>query len=809
MRRKVTIIIVLLALVGVMTAWWLCLPQPLFDSPYSTVLTARDGELLGARIATDGQWRFPEQAQVPERFAKALVAFEDKRFYEHAGVDLIAVARAMRSNLARGRVVSGGSTLTMQLARLVRHRDGERSLTNKLIETGLALRIEVRYDKPQILALYAANAPFGGNVIGLEAASWRYFGRAPDRLSWAETCALAVLPNSPALIHPGRNRTRLLDKRDRLLRKLQEQGALSPMDLEVALHEPLPGQPLPLPQVAPHLLETLRVGNPKGHRFETTLDVTLQAVAMQTVRERADELEQQDIHNAAAVVIDNQTLQVLAYVGNSRWSVSNERGFAVDIVQRPRSTGSILKPLLYAAMLESGDILPRTLIPDIPTQYAGYMPENFDHAYSGAVPADIALAQSLNVPAVRMLQQYGVERFYDVLQHVGLSTLTRNPNDYGLTLILGGAEGKLWDIAGAYANLARIAAQVDDTQSRRYHCLSLLREPKSEASKAPRISRNFCLASQTQSAADAEIGPAAAWLTLNALLEVPRPAEEGHWRNFATARKIAWKTGTSWGFRDAWAVGVSSRYTVGVWVGNATGEGRPGLTGGVAAAPLLFQLFNRLEASPWLERPDRAMKPVETCRNDGYLANGYCDTQIVWAPRESHFSRTSPFNIPIHLDARGLYRVNDACEPVTRMQHATAFVLPPAQEFYFRRGRADYRAPPPYRADCSAGTSAVNSKAPMDFLYPNANTRVYIPIDLAAKKGRVVFEAVHRDTAATLFWHLDSRYVATTRMFHTEALDIAPGPHTITVVDQAGNRVSRSFEVIGEPAGQAPRSAAN
>jgi penicillin-binding protein 1C len=310
-------------------------------------------------------------------------------------------------------------------------------------------------------------------------------------------------------------------------------------------------------------------------------------------------------------------------------------------------------------------------------------------------------------------------------------------------------------------------------------------------------------------ATPAEFGPGAAWLTLNALLEVPRPAEEGHWKNFATARKIAWKTGTSWGFRDAWAVGVSSRYTVGVWVGNATGEGRPGLTGSTAAAPLLFQLFNRLDASPWFERPERDLKPVETCANDGYLANGNCGTQIVWAPRSSHFSRTSPYNIPVHLDAQGLYRVNDACEPVTRMRHTSAFVLPPAQEFYFRRGRADYRAPPPYRPDCSPDAVAANGKAPMDFLYPNANTRVYIPIDLAAQKGRVVFEAVHRDANATLFWHLDQHYVATTRAFHTEALDISPGMHVITVVDQAGNRVSRPFEVIGEPTGQSARSRSN
>lgn len=776
--KTLAVVLALLSAAG--TAWWFCIPDPLFDSPYSTILLARDGELLGARIAADGQWRFPED-KVPKRFAVALVAFEDKRFYQHSGVDLIAIARATRSNVRRGRLVSGGSTLTMQVARNVRHRSN-RDILDKLIEAAMALRIEQRYNKEQILAVYAANAPFGGNVVGLEAAAWRYFGRSARRLSWAETCTLAVLPNSPALIHPGRNRARLQEKRDRLLRKLHEQGVISALDLDVSLREPLPGKPMPLPQTAPHLLETLQARAPQNHRFETTLDAYLQTVASQIVSDRASELAQQEIHNTAALIVDNRTFEVLAYVGNTRWSVNNEHGFAVDIVQRPRSTGSILKPMLYAAMLESGDILPRTLIPDVPTQYAGYMPENYDRSYSGAVPADVALAQSLNVPAVRMLHQYGVSRFYELLQHAGISTLTRKPDDYGLTLILGGAEAKLWDITGAYANLADIASQTGFSAARPYRRISLLRETAAVGARS-------------------EIGPGAAWLTLNALLEVPRPGDDSHWKNFASARKIAWKTGTSWGLRDAWAVGTSSRYTVGVWVGNASGEGRPGLTGSAVAAPVLFQLFNRLDSGPFFPRPDRQLKTVETCRNDGYLANGHCETETLWVPRQSHFSRTSLHNIPLHLDAAGRYQVNSECESVARMKHTRGFVLPPAQEFYYRRTHSDYRSPPRWRSDCTAGVGA-QSKAPLDFLYPNATTRVYIPMDLAAKKGRVVFEAVHRDTDAVLYWHLDQHYVATTRAFHSEALDISPGHHVMTVVDQAGNRASRSFEVIGESAGQ-------
>jgi penicillin-binding protein 1C len=469
---------------------------------------------------------------------------------------------------------------------------------------------------------------------------------------------------------------------------------------------------------------------------------------------------------------------VLAYVGNADRSLVNEHGYAVDIVRSPRSTGSILKPLLYAAMLEAGEILPKTLVPDVPTQYDGYMPENFDRAYRGMVPADVALAQSLNVPAVRMLKQHGLQRFYGLLQHAGMTTLVRPPDDYGLTLILGGAEGTLWEISNQYANLAHIARQIYPGQSIDYRQLRVLKGDEVETQRP------------------AEIGPASAWFTLRALLEVARPGEEANWRSFATSRQIAWKTGTSWGLRDAWSIGSTSRYTIGVWAGNADGEGRPGLTGATAAAPLMFALFGQVEASPWFTEPTLLMKEVEVCRDDGYLANGACESQRQLIPRTSHFDRLSPYNMRVHLSADGRHRVDSDCEAVARMRHENWFVLPPAAEYFYRRQHAQYRTLPRYRSDC-AGANATD-EGPMDFLYPNAGTRLYIPIDLGAQKGRTVFEAVHRDANATLQWHLDDRYLGETRVYHQQALDIAPGPHVITIVDGRGNRLSRRFEVLNK-----------
>ncbi len=772
-RRRVRVA-ALLACVVAGVLFWRLLPPRLFEAPLSYVIEARDGTLLGARIASDGQWRFPPRASVPVKFRRALLVFEDKRFERHSGVDGLAIARAMRLNLRAGRVVSGGSTLTMQLARLSRGRE-QRNLNAKLAEALLALRIEVTLDKDEILALYAGHAPFGGNVVGLEAAAWRYFGRDPHNLSWAEAATLAVLPNNPALVHLARNRDRLKDRRDFVLRRLHEAGDITALDLDLALSEPLTAEPHDLPDLAPHLLDTLRAQDPSRHRIVTTLDARLQREARQLTHEHSATLARQHVHNAASLIIDNTNFEVLAYVGNSAAALDAARGHAVDIIRRPRSTGSILKPLLYAAMLEDGSITPRMLLPDVPTHYEGFAPENFDRQYRGAVPADEALTHSLNVPAVRMLRMYGVARFADLLRGAGMTTLTRASDDYGLTLILGGAEGNLWEVSALYAGLAGLARAGPADATPRFHELTVIRG-QTPAARAP-----------------SAIGTGAAWLTLGTLLEVTRPFEEGHWRNFASSRSIAWKTGTSWGLRDGWAVGNSSRYTVGVWVGNASGEGRPGLTGSSMAAPLMFAMFNALPASPWFEVPTHALRRIDTCENDGFLATDACVATRTWMPADAHFDVLSPHNLRVNLDPAGKQRVHSDCESPGRMTRTSWFVLPPAEEFYFRRVHAEYRPLPAMRADCAA---RANGRPALALLYPDPDSHVLIPRELDGSRGRTVFEAVHRRREATLYWHLDDRYLGATHTFHQQSLDIDPGSHILTVVDDAGERVSRRFQVI-------------
>lgn len=779
-------VLIIAALIG----FEYCLPEPLFNEPVSSILLSNEKKLLGAHISKDEQWRFPPLKKLPKKFVASIIAFEDKRFYQHIGVDPLAVARAIKLNIKADRIVSGGSTITMQVIRLA-SKNPKRSFSNKLLEAIRALRLETELTKEEILILYASYAPFGGNVVGLEAASWRYFGRSPEQLSWAESAMLAALPNSPALIHPGRKRAALKNKRDRLLKKLYTQKTIKKLDYELAIAEILPLKPKPLPRLAPHLLDSLVAGkfDNKEHnekRFHTSINAVLQKKVNQISRHHGEMLALKDIHNLSVLVIDNQTFEVKAYVGNTPISLKQAKhGQAIDIIQRPRSTGSTLKPFLFATMLEQGEILPETLIADTPIRYTGYHPKNFDRKFRGAVRAKQALASSLNIPAVNMLSYHGVERFLATLKQMGMSTLHRRSREYGLPLILGGAEGTLWELTSLYANLANRALQTSETKERHYFQPAVLKNGDIKTARSNQIS------------------PASAWMTLQALLEVTRPGTNGYWKRFSSTHKIAWKTGTSFGHRDAWAIGTTPQYTVGVWVGNAEGEGRQGMTGVRVAAPILFDVFNRLPLNAdWFRKPREQMKTVSICKNDGFLANENCDAVEYLIPKNSHFDRVSPNHKRIHLDALTQKRVHSRCQSVSNMEHKSWFVLPPDQAHYYQQTNASYHPLPEWRADCKTNgvgidiAGAKNQENPISLIYPRSNTQIYIPRELSGKQGRTIFRALHRKPDTQIFWHLDNQFLGTTQAFHEQAIVASLGKHKLVLVDESGNRVEQAFRVL-------------
>lgn len=531
--RKVILILITILVI----AYIFCLPRQLFHVPYSTVVTDRNGELLGARIASDGQWRFPPRTTTPEKVKQCLITFEDRHFYHHWGVNPVSTGRAAYQNLKNKRIVSGGSTLTMQTIRLARNES--RTFGEKFIEMILATRLEFRASKEKILSMYVSHAPFGGNVVGLDAAAWRYFGHSAEELSWAEAAMLAVLPNAPAMIHLSKSRQSLLNKRNRLLKQLRERKIIDSSTYELAISEPLPDEPHSLPQIAPHLVSRFYQER-NGKYSVSTIDRGIQSQIENAAERWSNEFNRSDIRNLAILVIDIRTNQVVAYCGNVNFE-RKQSGNQVDVIQAPRSTGSILKPFLYYAMLQEGSLLPHTLLPDIPININGFTPQNFSLQFEGAVPASEALARSLNIPAVTMLQKYGVPKFHTFLRQIGLKTINRPASHYGLSLILGGAEATLWDVTNTYAHMGRSLLQLPQTE-----CSLLLSDTEdSENSEAVTSAKTTDV-----------FQPGAVWQTFNALTEVNRP-EEIDWKSIPSMHPIAWKTGTSHGFRDAWAVGVT------------------------------------------------------------------------------------------------------------------------------------------------------------------------------------------------------------------------------------------------------------
>ena len=761
-RLSVTKKVILCILAFLVTGYIFCLPRHLFHVPYSTVVTDRNEELLGARIASDGQWRFPPRNTTPEKIKECLITFEDKHFYHHWGVNPFAIGRAFYQNVKNKRIVSGGSTLTMQTIRLARNES--RTFREKLIEMIWATRLEFRASKEEILSMYISHAPFGGNVVGLDAAAWRYFGHSADDLSWAESAMLAVLPNAPAMIHLSKGRKTLLDKRNRLLKQLLEKKTIDSSTYELAISEPLPDEPHPLPQIAPYLVSRFYQER-NGEYSRSTINKGIQTQVEDLAERWSNEFGRSDIRNLAILVIDIPSNQVVAYCGNVHFD-QKQGGNQVDVIQAPRSTGSILKPFLYYAMLQEGSLLPDMLLPDVPVNINGFTPQNFSMQFEGAVPASEALARSLNIPAVTMLQRYGVPKFHSFLQQIGLKTINRSSSHYGLSLILGGAEATLWDVTNAYAMMGRSLLQLPQRS-----CSLLLPTSRITESTDP-------------------FQPGAVWQTFDALKEVNRP-EEIDWKSIPSMQTIAWKTGTSYGFRDAWAVGVTPRYAVGVWVGNATGEGKPGLVGAQTAGPVLFDIFNLLPSCSWFTRPAGIFVEAEVCRKSGHLKGRFCDeTDTLLVLPAGLRTEACPYHHLVTLSANESQRIYENCANTEPTLRKSWFTLPPVWEWYYKQHHPEYKPLPPFKAGCGEDTFQ-----PMQFIYPPMNARIKLPKQLDGSKGFLTVELAHNNPNATIFWHLDETYQAQTQDFHKISLQPAAGKHSLTAVDGEGNTISTTFFV--------------
>jgi penicillin-binding protein 1C len=554
----------LIAAVG----WWVAAlgPAPLGrELAFSTRVVDREGRLLRAYATPEGRWRLPAQiADVDRRFFDLLFAYEDKRFRSHRGVDPLALMRAALQLVRDGRIRSGGSTLTMQVARLL-EPGGGRNLVTKLRQIVRAVEIERALSKDEILALYLARAPYGGNIEGIRAASLSYFGKEPRRLSLGEAALLVALPQSPEARRPDRSAAAARAARDRVLDRFAAAGGAPPDEIALAKTEPVPAGRRPMPFLAPHAADRAIAATAPGSEIRLTIDAGLQKNLEELARERARTLAAMlgGEVSLAAIVVDNASGEVRAHIGSPDY-FDRRRAGEVDLTQAPRSPGSTLKPFIYGLGFEDGLIHPETLIDDRPARYGGYAPQNFDFTFRGTVTVRRALQLSLNLPALAVLDQVGASRLSARLTQAGAALALPAGEAPGLAIGLGGVGIKLADLTMLYSGIARLGTALP---------LAERAPPDAQGGQGYRL-----------------MEPVAAWYVSNVLLGTP-PPENG------VAGRIAFKTGTSYGYRDAWSVGFDGRYTIGVWVGRPDGAPVPGLIGRSVAAPILFDAFARLPAA--------------------------------------------------------------------------------------------------------------------------------------------------------------------------------------------------------------------
>lgn len=736
-----------------MSFYLLFFPFSLKEKPESIVLYDSELNLLSAHVSTDDQWHFESKTKIPLKYKECLLHFEDKNYYSHIGISFKAIARAVYLNFKHGDEVSGASTITMQSIR-ISLKNPPRTYFQKIREVLLALRIEVKYTKEEILEYYVANAPFGNNVIGLEAASWRFYGKSSQKLSWAESATMAVLPNTPGLIYPGKNQERLAQKRNKLLKKLNEKKLISQDEYLMAIEEPLPQKPAKLPNNAPQLLDFYAKNGFKCGSYKTNINGKLQKSILDLLSNSGDELSN---FNVGILVTDLSSGEIISYIGNNP---EVNHGKSIDCIHSGRSSGSILKPLLYGLSLDEGIIMPNSLLPDYPSYFGSFTPKNNNLSHQGAVAANIALSRSLNIPMVYLLKSYGVGKFQHKLLEMGISTLNRKSSEYGLSLILGGAEVSLWDLNKIYVNMAM---QLNQTSK------PIIAIPEKI------IIKNKC-----------NISNISVYQTFEAMKALNRPDEEGNWQQYNSAQKIAWKTGTSFGNRDAWSIGLTPKYAVSIWVGNASGKGDPLLSGIKTAAPILFEIFSMLPSNAsWFEMPDSGILDRKTCKQSGYIASQYCDEyEMIKTPKFITKTKICPYHKPFFVSKEEKFCITRKDNLAITGHLKNYFKLPPMMEKYYCQNHPEYEKTPPKFQN----QSEVDN---IKIIYPKPFQHIFIPIK---KENTGVFfaEATHKENT-TIYWHLDNIFLGETQHFHQIKIITTDGIHTLLAEDQYGNQESIEF----------------
>ncbi len=731
------------------------LPQEKLNPPSSTLLLDKDGNLLRAFLAPDEMWRLRvESGEISPLLKNATLAYEDRHFRYHPGVNPISIVRAAVANVRAGKVVQGGSTITMQVARLIEPK--ERTIGGKLIEVWRAFQLEAHYSKDEILTYYFNLAPYGGNLVGVGAAARVYFNKPPDKLSPGEAALLAAIPNSPNRNRPDVSSTSATKARDKVLRLMRERGVISDEVLAQATAEPVPERRFDLPFEAPHLAEYLRGKYQRSEKLESTIDRNLQNLAETKLQEFLRPLVSRGITNGAVVIIDNRNQAVRALVGSQEFFASSGSG-QVNGAMGLRSPGSALKPFVYTLAIGNGLVSPRSLLFDVPVDYSGYKPVNYDEQFNGAVTVEDALIRSLNVPAVNMTAKLGGETFYTALKQGGISSLNKSWAKYGLPLALGGCEVSLLELTNLYATLA------NGGKYRPYRLLS----------------------TEAESEGKAIFDEGAAYIITEILSQLRRPELPTVWDAATNMPKVAWKTGTSLGKRDAWSIGYTPAFTVGVWVGNFDGKGNPSIVGAEVAAPILFSMFEALaaqEEARWFVQPN-SVGMRQVCATSGMPATERCAATV----DEMFIEGISP-NLPctmhelILVDGATGERLCNHCRDGHKIAERVITHWPTQISTWMERNGFQVERIPEHNMHCALiGTG----DAPM-IVSPADNSQFKIRDGVKLDYQKILLDASVSNDTHTIYWFLNRKLIFTGDPSERVFITPTPGAHTLICMDDAG-----------------------
>ncbi len=724
------------------------------DVPFAPIVTARDGTVLHAFLADDDKWRMKtELSEISPTLRSALLQKEDKWFYWHFGVNPFAIVRAAVNNLRYQKTTSGASTLTMQVARMLENqymaqKEGkrkrptqrERTVWNKIVEVFRALQLEITHSKSEILQLYLNLAPYGGNIEGVKAASLLYFGTLPEKLSLAQATTLAIIPNRPTTLKLDENNAVIRRERDKWLERFRAEGVFPSAQIDDALREPTDIQRHDAPTtIAPHFAYRMKRLFPEESTILTTLDTRKQQSVQTLTQNVVRRLKIYGISNAAVLVVNNATREVEAYLGSPDYADKAASG-EVDGVRAVRSPGSALKPLAYTLAMDKGLITPKTVLTDVPTNFDGYTPENFDRTYRGFVPAEKALINSLNIPAVKLVRSLGVAAFTEALTNAGFEQIRKDGKKLGLSVVLGGCGVRLEEMAGLYCAFANYGEWKP----------LIFRKDAVEGIKD---------AASKQAPGTRLVSPSAAFMLGEILTQLTRPDVP---RNFGSTRhlpKVAWKTGTSYGRRDAWSIGYNKRYTVAVWVGNFSGVGAPELVGADIATPLLFDIFNAIDynsPNDWFQPPPELDFRL-VCSESGLPPNDFCQNQVseYYLPRISSNAKCQHLKeVAVSADERMSYCTD--CLPTTGYKKKLYPNLPPEMLALYNAQNQTFERIPEHNPECSR---AVGGTAPT--ITSLTDGKEYL-IEKAAN-GQAASELLLTCHAAndvrTVYWFLNDKFL--------------------------------------------------